>query len=56
MSDFFSQGGFAFFIWGAYGMAALLLLGESLQLRAQRRSILTRLRRLSRLRDLGETE
>ena len=61
MSDFFSQGGYAFFVWGAYGMAAALLTLEVLQLRAQRRALLSRLGRLTRLRDanapdLGATE
>lgn len=56
MSDFFSQGGFAFFVWGAYGMVAALLVIEILQLRAQRRAILARLGRLSRMRDTGATE
>jgi heme exporter protein D len=49
MSDFFSQGGYAFFVWGAYGMVALLLVAEVLQLRLQHRTILARLGRLARL-------
>ncbi|NEV62944.1 heme exporter protein CcmD [Thiorhodococcus minor] len=56
MSEFFSQGGFAFFVWGAYGMVAALLVIEILQLRAQRRTLLARLGRLSRMRDTGATE
>lgn len=56
MSDFFSQGGYAFFVWGAYGMVAVLLVIEILQLRAQRRAVLTRLGRLARMRDSGATE
>ena len=51
MSQFFSQGGYAFFVWGAYGMVALLLVAEVLQLRAQRRTILARLGRLTRIRE-----
>ncbi|AFL74938.1 heme exporter protein CcmD [Thiocystis violascens] len=50
MTEFFSQGGYAFFVWGAYGMVALLLLAEILQLRAERRSMLSRLGRLMRMR------
>lgn len=61
MSDFFSQGGYAFFVWGAYGMVALLLTVEILQLRGQRRAIVARLGRLTRMhdaqvRDLGATD
>jgi heme exporter protein D len=53
VSAFFSQGGYAFFVWGAYGMAALLLVGEILQLRSRHRTILARLGRLMRMRDSG---
>lgn len=53
MTEFFSQGGYAFFIWGAYGMVALLLLAEILQLRAERQTILSRLGRLIRMRGEG---
>jgi heme exporter protein D len=56
MTEFFSQGGYAFDVWGAYGMVAILLLIEVLQLRAQRRTVLARLGRLIRLHDLGATE
>ncbi|MBK1719344.1 heme exporter protein CcmD [Thiocystis violacea] len=61
MSDFFSQGGYAFFVWGAYGMVVVLLLIEILQLRSQRRTILARLGRLTRMpgtrtSDFGATE
>ena len=54
MTEFVSQGGYAFFVWGAYGMVALLLLAEILQLRAERRTILSRLGRLIRMRGEGE--
>ena len=50
MSNFLSQGGYAWFVWGSYGMALLLLMGEVVGLRRQRRTILARLGRLLRLR------
>lgn len=53
MSDFLAQGGFAFFVWGSYGMVALLLIAEVVQLRLQQRTILARLGRLMRMRDAG---
>jgi heme exporter protein D len=53
MIDFLSQGDYAFFVWGAYGMTLALLVAEILQLRAQRRTILARLGRLIRMRDSG---
>lgn len=53
MSAFIAQGGYAFYVWSAFGMAALLLVIEVLQLRAQRRALLARLGRLARLHDAG---
>lgn len=50
MSAFLSQGGYALYVWGAFGMTFGLLLLEVLQLRAQRRTILARAGRLARLR------
>jgi heme exporter protein D len=50
MGEFFSQGGYAFYVWSSYGMALLLLIFELLQLRNQRRTILARLGRLMRMR------
>jgi heme exporter protein D len=52
MSAFFSQGGYAFFVWSSYGMGLALLIIEVLLLRRERRTILARLGRLARLRNL----
>jgi len=52
MDTFFAQGGYAFYVWGAYGMALILLLLELVQLGWRRRTILTRLVRLLRARAL----
>lgn len=30
MSEFFDMGGYAFYVWGAYGAAAVLLLADAL--------------------------
>jgi len=49
MSEFFSQGGYAFYVWSSYGMALILLVLELVQLRSQRRTILARLGRLMRM-------
>ncbi|QGU32150.1 heme exporter protein CcmD [Thermochromatium tepidum] len=56
MSDFLSQGGYAFFVWGAYGMVALVLVAEVLQLRLQQRTIWARLGRLARLSQSSRSE
>ena len=51
MSEFLSQGGYAFYIWSCYGMGALLLVAEVVALRRRRRTIFARLGRLKRMRD-----
>ncbi len=51
MTSFLSQGGYAFFIWGAYGMTFALLAAETLSLILSQRTILARLRRWVRGRD-----
>lgn len=48
--EFFSQGGYAGYVWGAFGMTFGLLLIEILQLRSRRKTALIRIRRLLRLR------
>jgi heme exporter protein D len=50
MMEFVSQGGYAGYVWGAFGMTFGLLLIEVLQLRSSRKTTLTRLARLLRLR------
>ena len=53
MIEFFSQGGFAFYVWMSYGVTLALMLAEIFQLRQQRRTILARLGRLMRMRTRG---
>ena len=50
MIEFLRQGGYAFFVWGAFSVTFALLVAEVLQLRRSRRTILARVGRLSRLR------
>jgi heme exporter protein D len=56
MSGFLAQGGYAWFVWGSYGMALALLAGEVVGLVRRRRTILARLGRLIRLRPSGDKE
>lgn len=53
LSAFFSQGGYAFFVWSSYGVTFALLVIEIIQLRRQSRTILARLGRLVRMRAGG---
>jgi heme exporter protein D len=53
MMEFLNQGGYALFVWGSYGMALVLFVGEVVGLRRQQRTILARLGRLIRLGATG---
>lgn len=50
MMEFVSQGGYAGYVWGAFGMTFGLLLVEILQLRGSHKTTLNRIARLLRLR------
>jgi heme exporter protein D len=40
MMDFLVMGGYAFYVWGAYGVTALAIVAEIVSLRARRRAAL----------------
>ena len=40
MTDFFAMNGYGFYVWSAYGVAALALVIEVRALRARRRAVL----------------
>jgi heme exporter protein D len=50
IGNFLSQGGYAFFVWGAFSVTFALLIAEVLTLQRSRRTILQRVGRLVRLR------
>ena len=52
--EFFAIGGYAFYVWGAYGVTALFLLVEVVMLVSRKRTITQRLGR--RLRMRGEVK
>lgn len=54
--DFIHQGGYAGYVWSAYGMTLALLIAETVGLRRQHRTIVARLARLLRLRDHGDKQ
>ncbi len=47
-SAFWDMGGNAFYVWGSYGVTALLVIVELVQLRAKRLSSTRKLSRLQR--------
>ena len=44
MTDFLAMGGYAFYVWGAYGVTALVIVAEILTVRARRRAALSEAR------------
>ena len=44
LNEFFAMGGYAFYVWGAYGVTALVVIAEVLALRARRRAVLAEAR------------
>lgn len=49
MTEFFNMGGYALYVWGSFGMTALLMIAEPIGLGRRRQAVLKRLRRLARL-------
>ncbi len=49
VKEFFYMGGYALYVWGAFGVTAVLMIAEPLMLAARRREMIRRLRRLARL-------
>ena len=43
VEDFFYMGGYAFYVWGSFGITALVIAVEIWQLRAKRRELLRNL-------------
>jgi len=40
MSEFFNMGGYAFYVWGAFGITTLVLIIEVMSVRSRRRRAL----------------
>ena len=40
MSEFLAMGGYAFYVWGSYGVTALVLVIETIAVRSRRRATL----------------
>ena len=52
-TEFFAMGGYGVYVWGSYGCAALVLVGNVLSARYQHRATLKMLRDYSRLNEAG---
>jgi heme exporter protein D len=44
IDNFLAMGGYAFFVWGSYGVTLAVIAGEILALRSRRRAALSQLR------------
>lgn len=53
MTDFLAMGGYALYVWGSYGVAALALVAEVLIVRRRRRTLLRRAGRMKRNVSMG---
>ena len=51
MAEFFDMGGYALYVWGSFGVTALLMVAEPLLLTKRRRDILRRLARMARMNE-----
>lgn len=47
LNDFFAMGGYAFYVWMAYGISLLLVVSYALALRGQNKRIKRRIKRLA---------
>ena len=56
VSEFFAMGGYALYVWGSFGITALLMIAEPLLLRSRRRAILQRLARIARMKAAEENQ
>ncbi len=48
-SEFLAMGGYGFYVWGSYGVTALLIVAEIVWVIQRRKALLKRLARMSRL-------
>lgn len=49
IAEFFSMGGFGFYIWASFGLTFVLMLAEILYLRQQRKTNLKRIQRIRKM-------
>lgn len=54
VSEFFAMGGYALYVWGSFGVTALLMVAEPVLLRSRRKIVLQRLARIARMKAAEE--
>ena len=50
VAEFFNMGGYALYVWGSFGVTAVLMIAEPLLVRARRKAALQRISRLIRIK------
>ena len=50
ITEFFNMGGYALYVWGSFGMTALLMIMEPIMLKGRRKTIVQRINRLIRIK------
>ncbi|WP_335342285.1 heme exporter protein CcmD [Sedimenticola hydrogenitrophicus] len=50
VAEFFDMGGYALYVWGSFGVSALLMVLEPIMLRSHRRAVLQRIARIIRIK------
>lgn len=55
MAEFFAMGGYAFYVWGSFGVTLLLMIAEIIMVRRQHRTLRQRLGRMIRM-NAGENK
>ena len=51
MREFFAMGGYAFYVWGSFGVTAILMILEVILLRRRKQQLVRRLGRSVRMRN-----
>lgn len=49
MAEFFAMGGYAFYVWGSFGVTLVLMVAEIVMVRRQHRTLCQRLGRMIRM-------
>ncbi len=44
-SEFFAMGGYAFYVWGSFGVTALIMVVEPIMVARRRKNLMSRLKR-----------
>ncbi len=53
---FLDLGGYALYVWGSFGMTALLMIAEPLLLRSRRKAVIRRLARMIRINERNTSD